>query len=85
MADVGAGTVQVHLFAAARAAVGQPMVETEPGTLGEILGRLEEQFPPFRQVRARCSYLVDEVAARDEGMQVPGGGRIDVLPPFAGG
>jgi molybdopterin converting factor small subunit len=32
-----------------------------------------------------CSFLVNEIAARDRGTPVPRGATVDVLPPFAGG
>ena len=78
-------TVEVHLFAAARAAVGASTVTVEPGLLGAILDRLEAGHPAFTPVRPRCSYLVDGIAAQDTNLPVEGGSRIDVLPPFAGG
>jgi len=77
--------VDVHLFAAARAAVGSSVVTVEPGTLARILDGLERASPGFAPVRPRCSYLVDEVAVHDEGVYVATGSRVDVLPPFAGG
>jgi molybdopterin converting factor small subunit len=76
--------VEIHLFAAARAAVGSPVVREESGPLSEILDRLVEQYPDFAAVRPRCSFLVNEVSARDAEV-VPPGARVDVLPPFAGG
>ena len=77
--------VEVHLFAAARAAVGASMVAEEPGSLEAILDRLEAGHPAFAAVRPRCSYLVDGIAAHDPTVPVAAGGRVDVLPPFAGG
>ena len=77
--------VAVHLFAAARAAVGASVVAAAPGPLSEILDRLEAEHPAFGAVRPRCSYLVDEVAVHDLSTSVPEGSRVDVLPPFAGG
>lgn len=77
--------VEVHLFAAARAAVGSAMVPAEPGRLGGILDALEREHPGFAAVRPRCSYLVDEVAVHDQDVPVAAGSRVDVLPPFAGG
>lgn len=79
--------VEVHLFAAARAAVGLALVESEPGTLAEVLTDIERRFPQFAPVRTRCSFLVDEVAVHGppETIDVPPGARLDVLPPFAGG
>ena len=81
MADL----VEVHLFAAARAAVGQAVVTVPAGSLTGVLDRLEADHPAFAAVRPRCSYLVDEVAAHDAAVEVPAGSRVDVLPPFAGG
>ena len=77
--------VEVHLFAAARAAVGAAVVEAPAGPLSSILDRLEAEHPGFSGVRARCSFLVDEVAVHGENADVPSGSRVDVLPPFAGG
>ncbi|MFM8349899.1 MAG: MoaD/ThiS family protein [Actinomycetales bacterium] len=86
-AGVGAGQVQVHLYAAARAAVGSSVVTTPPGTLAGILRGLSADFPEFGSVWPRCSFLVDEVAVHGDvaEIQVDSGSRIDVLPPFAGG
>lgn len=79
------GQVQVHLFAAARSAVGHAVVAVDPGPLSSILDALEAEYPAFAGVRPRCSYLVNEVALHDEGAEVGAGSRVDVLPPFAGG
>ena len=75
----------MHLFAAARAAVGASVVTTPAGSLGQILDVVESAHPDFGAVRPRCSYLVDEVSTRDLGTIVAPGSRVDVLPPFAGG
>lgn len=75
----------MHLFAAARAAVGASQVGTESGALATILDRLEAEHPGFVAVRPRCSYLVDGTAVHGEDADVPAGSRVDVLPPFAGG
>ena len=56
-----------------------------PGTLREVLDQAVAQCPGLGPVLARCSTLVNEVAARDEAADVPPGSRVDVLPPFAGG
>ena len=77
--------VEVHLFAAARAAVGSAVVTVEPGPLGGILDGIVRDHPAFGDVRPRCSYLVDEVAVHGEDLDVAAGSRVDVLPPFAGG
>ena len=77
--------VEVHLFAAARAAAGTDLVKVRPGTLSEVLDAAVAQVPGLAEVLPRCSYLVDEVAAKPDGVTVPAGARVDVLPPFAGG
>jgi len=79
--------VEIHLFAAARAAVGQSMLTVEAGTLAEILDRIETGAPAFTRVRSQCSYLIDGTASHDDPARVDiaGGMRLDVLPPFAGG
>jgi len=77
--------VEVHLFAAARAAAGVAMVEVPPGSLAEVLASAVHQHPGLASVLERCSTLVDGLAATDEQTAVPAGGRVDVLPPFAGG
>ncbi|MCX6433191.1 MAG: MoaD/ThiS family protein [Actinobacteria bacterium] len=76
--------VEIHLFAAARAAVGMTVVPAAAGRLSTILDRLAVEFPNFATVRPQCSYLVDGVSAQGE-TDVPSGSRVDVLPPFAGG
>ncbi len=77
-------TVEVHLFAAARAAVGHSSVDAPAGLVREILDALEAQHPAFAQVRPRCSVLVDGLSASPD-TRVQPGSRLDVLPPFAGG
>lgn len=79
--------VQVHLYAAARAAVGVPSLTESAGSLADILSRIAASHPAFQQVWPRCSFLIDEVAVHGDLHQVvvAGGSRIDVLPPFAGG
>ena len=77
-------TVDVHFFAAARAAVGTSQLSVPPGSLNAILDGIEAAHPAFASVRPRCSYLVDETSVHGD-VDVPAGSRIDVLPPFAGG
>ena len=78
-------TTEIHLFAAARAAVGAAMVSVEPGPLTAVLDGIEAAHPAFAAVRPRCSYLVDGLAVHGEDADVTAGSRVDVLPPFAGG
>lgn len=77
-------TVDVHLFAAARAAVGTSQMSVPAALLSTILDGIEAQHPAFAGVRPRCSYLIDGTAAHDD-VLVAAGSRVDVLPPFAGG
>jgi molybdopterin converting factor small subunit len=79
--------VDVHLFAAARAAVGSPHVQVAPGTLATVCAELDARFPDFDAVRPRCSFLLNEVAMHGDPatIEIPAGSRLDVLPPFAGG
>jgi sulfur-carrier protein len=79
--------VEVHFFAAARAAVGATSLQVGGQTLAEICDAIEMDHPSFAKVRPQCSYLVDATAVHGDPTQVtvPSGARIDVLPPFAGG
>jgi sulfur-carrier protein len=82
-------TLTVRYFAAAKAAAGTgaETVGVPAGTsldgLGVLLG--ERHGEQLALVLKRCSYLVDEVAARDHARVLPAGAVVDVLPPFAGG
>lgn len=80
-------TVDVRLFAAARAAAGVSSVSVAPGTLASITEELTSLYPPLGSVLERCSFLVDGVAVHGdpENVRVPPGSELDVLPPFAGG
>ena len=82
-----AQTVEIHLFAAARAAVGRSTVDMGPGTLAAILDALQAAHPDFGRVRPQCSYLIDGVSPHGDPSTVDlvAGTRLDVLPPFAGG
>lgn len=78
--------VEVHLFAAARAAAeGKSMIEAPAGSLAEVLAHAVQQAPGLASVLTRCSVLVDGVAGHDDTVTVAAGARVDVLPPFAGG
>jgi molybdopterin synthase sulfur carrier subunit len=78
--------VEVHLFAAARAAAGGINVVRVPsGSLGEVLAAAAREAPGLGEVLPRCSVLIDGVAGHGDDQEVPAGTRVDVLPPFAGG
>lgn len=80
-------TVPVHLFAAARAAVGVDQVDVPADCLGAVIAHLVTRYPDFAAVAPRCSYLVDGLAAHGDpaDLMIAPGTRVDVLPPFAGG
>jgi molybdopterin converting factor small subunit len=79
----------VRYFAGARAAAGVPDESFEvPGapTVADVLTLVHERHgEPLARVLAAASFLLDGVAVRDRGVQVPSGAQLDVLPPFAGG
>lgn len=79
--------VEVHLFAAARAAVGHATLAVPGVTLADVVSALLADYPAFAAVAPRCSYLIDGLAAHGDLNLIPlvAGSRIDVLPPFAGG
>lgn len=77
--------VEVHFFAAARAAAGVEVLTVEAGTLDQVLASCERLAPNLTDVLPRCSYLVNAVAVTDEAARLLPGDRLDVLPPFAGG
>ncbi|MCV7172876.1 MoaD/ThiS family protein [Mycobacterium manitobense] len=80
--------VTVRYFAAARAASG---VEEEPlelaagTTVAALTGILGARDAELARVLARCSYLVDGIAVRDQTIGLQNAQTVDVLPPFAGG
>lgn len=86
-AGVNAAGVEVHLFAAARAAVGASVLIVPASSLADLLDGIEGEHPGFSAVRSRCSVLLDGQAVHGSpaDVTVAPGSRIDVLPPFAGG
>jgi sulfur-carrier protein len=82
-------TVTVRYFAAARAAAGADSEQLDVpagGTVADLLTAIRTRHrPELARVLDRCSYLLDEVAVRDQAAPLRAGATIDVLPPFAGG
>jgi molybdopterin converting factor small subunit len=89
--------ITIRYYAAACAAAG---VESETrevpdgATLAGVLDLLRNGgatpaqgpgTPTLADVLRRCSYLVNEVAAKDLNRRLAEGDLLDVLPPFAGG
>lgn len=78
--------VEVHLFAAAKAAAGgDGMLTVDSGTLDQVLTSAVSLRPGLAAILERCATLVDGVAVHDHEVVVAPGARVDVLPPFAGG
>jgi len=77
-------SVQVRLFAVARAKAGTEMISCQPGSLGSIIESLRT-YGELDSVLPQCSYLVDGVAPSDVNQEISAGSTVDVLPRFAGG
>lgn len=86
----------VRYFAAARAAAGVdeerfdlPAGSTVADLLVAVLavGRATPPAgtPPLARILARSSFLLNEVAVRDQSTALGADDVVDVLPPFAGG
>ena len=79
----------MRYWASAREAAGVASEETTAATLGEaLLLARSVRDERFAKVLSVCSFVVDgsPVGGRDHGsVDLAGGGRVDVLPPFAGG
>ncbi|WP_275691347.1 MoaD/ThiS family protein [Pseudonocardia broussonetiae] len=82
-------TVTVRYFAAARAAAGTEAEKVQLPTGSTVAAALDalraQHGPEFAVVLARCSFLLDEVAVRDQAVPLGPDAVLDVLPPFAGG
>jgi len=82
-------TVTVRYFAAARAAAG---VESEKldvpsgSSVADVVAAAGARHgAELARVLQRCSFLLDEVAVREQAAPLPERATLDVLPPFAGG
>lgn len=84
-------TGTVRYWAAAKAAAGTAEEPYAAATLAQALDAARERHaarPEFARVLTRCSFLVDgaPVGTRDHStVELPEGGTVEVLPPFAGG
>lgn len=87
--------MEIHYFAAARAAAGTAVETVDrpaPGTtLGRLLGELADRHSgttdsglSLGEIFGRCTFLVDG-ANSPESTVLGDAARVDVLPPFAGG
>jgi molybdopterin converting factor small subunit len=77
-------SVQVRLFAVARAKAGTELISCEPGSLASIIESLKAHGE-LANVLPQCSYLVDGLAPSDINQNISAGSTVDVLPRFAGG
>lgn len=90
--------LEVHYFAAARAAAGTAQERIPdaqvPARLGELLNQLVSTHPGttaagmgLEDILPRCTFLLDGAAAGPEhrAAALSGVARVDILPPFAGG
>lgn len=88
--------MNVRYFAAARAAAGLeeekfdlPEGTTVAGLLDAVLAVERPEppagTPPLPPILSRSSFLLNEVAVRDQSTVVGPDDVVDVLPPFAGG
>jgi molybdopterin converting factor small subunit len=77
-------SVQVRLFAVARAKAGTEIISCHPGSLASIIESLSAQGE-LASVLPQCSYLVDGLAPSDLNQDISAGSTVDVLPRFAGG
>ncbi|WP_197085772.1 MoaD/ThiS family protein [Corynebacterium comes] len=84
-------SVEIHYFAAARAAAGVGSESVTAATLGELLDDraahhrgTTDSGMSLREIFERCTFLVDGRNS-DRATPLTGVTRVDVLPPFAGG
>lgn len=79
------GTVTVRYFAAAAEAAGCDTESLPGGTAADLVAEMTRRHgAALAEVLTRCSLLA--AGTRVEGDdEVPDGGTLDVLPPFAGG
>jgi molybdopterin synthase sulfur carrier subunit len=79
----------IRYWAAARAAAGVPEEQYEATTLAEALENARRtRDVEFARVLSRSSFLIDgaPVGTRSHAaVDLPEGGILEVLPPFAGG
>lgn len=79
----------IRYWAAARAAAGVDEEPYDAATLGQALAAAAAgRGPEFGNVLRRSSFLIDGAPAgtrAHDDVELPEGGTVEVLPPFAGG
>ncbi len=79
--------IEVKLFAAARQAVDQELLEIELGdgaTITDLKNELVKQFPQFESMRDHLLVAVDAEYAKEDQVLMPGQ-EIALIPPVSGG
>ncbi|QRP46761.1 MoaD/ThiS family protein [Amycolatopsis sp. FDAARGOS 1241] len=82
-------TVLVRYFASARAAAGveeEKLKLSEGATVADAVRVVRELHPgQLSRILDAASFLLNEIAVRDQNRTLSDGAQLDVLPPFAGG
>lgn len=79
--------IEVKLFAAARQAVNQELLEIEladGATITDLKNELAKQFPQFESMREHLLVAVDAEYAKEDQVLVPGL-EVAIIPPVSGG
>jgi molybdopterin converting factor subunit 1 len=79
--------VRVKLFAVARQRAGRESVEVEipaGATVRQLRGAMLEQVPALAEVIPHVRLAVNSQYAAD-GMMIPAGAEVAVIPPVSGG
>ena len=79
--------IKLKLFAAARQAVNQDLLEIElaaGATITDLKNELVKQFPQFESMREHLLVAVDAEYAREDQVLVPGL-EVALIPPVSGG
>jgi len=79
--------LRIKLFAVAKQRVGRDCVEVEAptgATVRQLRGAMVEQFPMLADVMGHVRLAVNSEYAAD-GMTIPVGAEVAVIPPVSGG
>ena len=79
--------INLKLFAAARQAVDQELLELEladGATITDLKNELVKQFPQFESMREHLLVAVDAEYAKEDQVLMPGQ-EVALIPPVSGG
>ena len=79
--------INLKLFAAARQAVDQELLELEladGATITDLKNELVKQFPQFESMREHLLVAVDAEYAKEDQVRMPGQ-EVALIPPVSGG